>query len=153
MVEKLSIKAKLQIAKRPEEVFEAIVDPDQMRNYFIEWGSAVMKEANTVQWKFPESGEKFNVQVHRLIPHRHITFSWGEDENATNVEIDIQPANGNSSVVTVMENEKELDENGIAWLKGNTEGWANFLACLKAWMEYRINLRKGAFDFMRAKHE
>ena len=30
----------------------------------------------------------------------------------------------------------------------NTEGWANFLASLKAWMEYGVNLRRGAFDFM-----
>jgi len=41
------------------------------------------------------------------------------------------------------------DEAGIKWLKSNTEGWANFLACLKAFLEYGINLRKGAFDFMR----
>ena len=40
------------------------------------------------------------------------------------------------------------NEAGIKWLKGNTEGWANFLACLKAWLEYGIHLRKGAFDFM-----
>lgn len=31
---------------------------------------------------------------------------------------------------------------------GNTEGWANFLACLKAWMEYGINFRKGAFAYL-----
>jgi hypothetical protein len=41
------------------------------------------------------------------------------------------------------------DQAGINWLKGNTEGWANFLACLKAYLEYGINLRKGGFDFMR----
>ena len=40
------------------------------------------------------------------------------------------------------------DSNSLKWLVGNTEGWANFLACLKAWMEYKVNLRKGAFDFM-----
>ena len=26
---------------------------------------------------------------------------------------------------------------------------SNFLACLKAYLEYGINLRKGAFDFMK----
>jgi hypothetical protein len=40
---------------------------------------------------------------------------------------------------------------GIKWLQGNRGGWANFLACLKAWMEYGINLRKGAFDYMADK--
>ena len=33
-------------------------------------------------------------------------------------------------------------------LKGYTAGRANFLACLKAYLEYGINLRKVAFDFM-----
>ena len=42
---------------------------------------------------------------------------------------------------------KSLPEAGLAWLKGNTEGWANFLACLKAYVEHGINLRKGAFDY------
>ena len=44
-----------------------------------------------------------------------------------------------------MENNLE----GIEWLGRNTEGWANFLACIKAYLEYGINLREGAFDFMK----
>ena len=44
---------------------------------------------------------------------------------------------------------KSLNEAGIKQLMGQTEGWANFLACLKAYLEYGINLRKGAFDFMK----
>lgn len=54
----------------------------------------------------------------------------------------------NSTVVTITEKSMPLDENGIKWLKGNSEGWANFLACLKAYLEYGINLRRGAFNFM-----
>jgi hypothetical protein len=34
------------------------------------------------------------------------------------------------------------DEAGIKWLQGNNAGWANFLACLKARLEY------SALDFM-----
>jgi len=48
--------------------------------------------------------------------------------------------------VTVTEKSRDNNEAGIRWLKSNTEGWANFLACLKAYLEYGINLRKGAFD-------
>jgi hypothetical protein len=48
--------------------------------------------------------------------------------------------------VTVREKSRDNDEAGIKWLKGNTAGWANFLACLKAYLEYGINLRKGAID-------
>lgn len=57
----------------------------------------------------------------------------------------------NSTLVSITEKSMENDEAGIKWLIGNTEGWANFLACLKAWLEYGINLRKGAFDYMTDK--
>ncbi len=43
----------------------------------------------------------------------------------------------------------EANEMGLQWFGGNTEGWANFLACLKAYLEFGINLRKGGFDFMK----
>jgi hypothetical protein len=51
--------------------------------------------------------------------------------------------------VTVTEKSMENNEAGIKWLAENSGGWANFLACMKAYLEYGINLRKGAFDFMR----
>jgi hypothetical protein len=57
----------------------------------------------------------------------------------------------NSTLVSITEKSMENDEAGIKWLIGNTEGWANFLACLEAWLEYGINLRKGAFDYMTDK--
>ncbi len=53
--------------------------------------------------------------------------------------------------MTITERSRANDEEGIKWLKENTAGWANFLACLKAYLEYEINLRKGAFDFMSDK--
>ena len=53
----------------------------------------------------------------------------------------------NDTVVKVTEKSMPNNEKGINWLKGNTEGWANFLACMKAWLEYGVHLRKGAFDF------
>ncbi len=51
--------------------------------------------------------------------------------------------------VKVEEGEMDDTEKGINTLIQQTEGWANFLACLKAYLDYGINLRKGAFDFMK----
>jgi len=60
------------------------------------------------------------------------------------------PREGDGTVVTITEKGRENDEaRARKWFMGNTEGWANFLACLKAYLEYRINLRKGAFDFLK----
>ena len=54
-----------------------------------------------------------------------------------------------STIVRVNENGKELNEDNLKWALENSGGWANFLACMKAYLEYGIQLRKGAFDYMR----
>src|SRR5690554_4065546 len=149
--EKLHIEAKLQILKPAEEVFEAIVDPAKMSNYFISFGSGRLEEGKVVNWRFPEFADEFPVHVHNVEKDKYISFYWGSEEKELLVEISLTPAQNNSTVVKVEEKEMNLDEAGIKWLKGNTEGWANFLACLKAYLEYGINLRKGAFDFMKSQ--
>ena len=40
----LEIKATIQIQKTPHEVFEAIVDPEKMSNYFISKGSGTLED-------------------------------------------------------------------------------------------------------------
>lgn len=150
--EKLHIEAKIQILKPAGEVFEAIVDPAKMSNYFIGFGSGRLETGKVITWKFPEFSDEFPVHVHNVEPDKYISFYWGSEEKEFLVEITLTPAENNSTVVKVEEKEMNLNEAGLKWLKGNTEGWANFLACLKAYLEYGINLRKGAFDFMKGQH-
>jgi uncharacterized protein YndB with AHSA1/START domain len=147
----LEIKAALQILKPVEEVFEAIIDPVSMSNYFISNGSGRMEEGKEIIWKFPEFDMSFPIRVNKIEKHRYISFYWEMDGIDLLVEMTLAPRDKNSTLVTVTEKSRKNDEAGIKWLKGNTEGWANFLACLKAWLEYGINLRKGAFDFMADK--
>jgi uncharacterized protein YndB with AHSA1/START domain len=147
----LEIKAALQILKPAEEVFEAIVDPVKMSNYFTSASSGRMEEGKTLTWRFPEFDMEFPVRIGRIEKDKYISFFWDMDETELHVEIVLAPRNENATVVTITEKSRKNDEAGIKWLKGNTEGWANFLACLKAYLEYGINLRKGAFDFMTDK--
>ena len=143
----LEIKAALQIGKTPETVFEAIVDPAQMSNYFISESTGRMEEGKQLNWRFPEFDMDCPVRVGELIKPSYISYYWGTPGKELLVEMNITPYANGHSVVTVTEKSMDNDEAGINWLKGNTEGWANFLACLKAWLEYGIHLRKGAFDF------
>ena len=146
-LQKLEIKASLKIQKPAHEVFEAIVDPSKMSNYFISKSTGRMEEGRTLTWQFPEFDMKFPVKIGRIEKDKYISYSWNdmEDGRETTVEIDLKQMN-DGTLVTITEKERDNDEKGIAWLKGNTQGWANFLACLKGWLEYGINLRKGAFD-------
>ncbi len=149
-MQSLEVKAGLQIAKPASVIFEAIVNPEQMKNYFISKSSGRMEEGKTVVWQFPEFEFDATVRVGKIEPDKYISFSWdGSDGRELWVEITLIPQPDNSTVVRISEKGMENDEAGIAWLVGNTEGWANFLACMKAWLEYGIHLRKGAFDFMK----
>ena len=150
MVEKtLEIKVALQILKPVNTVFEAIIDPEEMSNYFISKSSGRMIEGEQVWWKFPEFEEEFPISVGKIEQDRYISYRWEVDGEELLVEMTLTPVEGDATVVTITEKSMDNDEAGIQWLVRNTGGWANFLACLKAYLEYGINLRKGAFEFMK----
>jgi len=132
--------------KPMHEVFEAIADPAKMTNYFISKSTGRMEEGKTVTWQFPEFDMKVPVRVRKIDKDRSISYSWDSvDGFETLVEITLRQMD-NATFVTITEKSRDNDEEGLKWLRGNTEGWANFLACLKAYLEYGINLRKDAFD-------
>lgn len=143
----LQIKTGLRVAKPAGEVFEAIVDPEKMSNYFISKSSGRMEAGAVLQWSFPEMAMSFPIRVIAAEPGRQVSFAWStEDGSETIVDMQLKAVDENTTFVVVTEGEKTLSEASLRWLKSNTEGWANFLACLKAFLEYGINLRKGAFD-------
>ena len=146
---RLEVEAALQISKPVDRVFEAIVDPAEMTNYFISRSSGRLIEGEQVTWGFPEFEADFPITVDKVVKDSFVSFYWEVDGEMLHVEITLSPVDGGSTVVTITEKSRENDEAGILWLRGNTAGWANFLACLKAYLEYGINLRKGAFDFLR----
>lgn len=148
----LEINTSLRILKPADQVFEAIVDPSKMSDYFIQKGSGRLdEEEKEIIWKFPEFEPEFPVRTGRIEKNRYISFHWNIDNTDLLVEMSLSPGSNNSTIVTITEKSRKNDEAGINWLKGNTQGWANFLACLKAYMEYGINLRKGAFDHLSEK--
>ena len=146
----LEIKVALQIQKPAREVFEAIVNPENMSNYFISKSSGIMEEGKQIRWRFPEFDTDFPIRVGKIERDKYVSYYWEVDGKELLVEMSLTPRDISSTVVTITEKSRENDEAGIKWLIGNTEGWANFLACLKAYLEYGINLRKGAFDFLKS---
>lgn len=148
---KLQIEAAIQIRKPAHEVFEGIVDPTKMSNYFISKSTGRMEEGKTLVWRFPEFDFEFPVKVGRIEKDKYIAYSWENNGKELLVEMTLTPKENNSTLVSITEKEMENNEEGINWLKQNTGGWANFLACLKAYLEFGINLREGGFDFMKGK--
>jgi uncharacterized protein YndB with AHSA1/START domain len=151
-MEQLEINTGIQISKKATEVYEAIVDPKKMSNYFISESTGNMVEGTSVTWKFPEFEGDVLIEVTKVIPNELISFVWeGAKGKKLKVKISLTEMPDDTTVVKVTEGKLPADAAGLSWYGGNTEGWANFLACLKAFLEYDINLRKGAFEFRRGE--
>ena len=146
---KLTAKATIQIQKSKNEVFDAIINQNKMNQYFIASSTGAIETGKIVEWKFPEFDDIFPVMGGDLKQDEYISFDWSGGVDDMLVEIFLEKGENDSTIVKVIEHEMNDDEAGIKQLMGQTEGWANFLACLKAYLEYGINLRKGAFDFMK----
>jgi uncharacterized protein YndB with AHSA1/START domain len=143
---KLIAKATIQIQKPIDEVFEGIVNPEYMTKYFISESSGRLETGKELIWKFSESPDECSVKEVKVETNRSVSFVW-DDETVVNITLESQ--HDKSTLVKVTEDGKAYSEDNLKWVIGNTEGWANFLACMKAYLEYGIFLRKGAFDFMR----
>ncbi len=106
-----------------------------------------METGAVLTWSFPEMDMEFPIRVGQIKKDKYISYYWNDmDGTETFVEMTLMNIEENITFVSITEKTRTNNEVGINWLRRNTEGWANFLACLKAWMEYGINLRKGAFN-------
>lgn len=148
-LEKLEINVAMQISKPISEVFEAIVNPEKMANYFISESTGRMEEDKKLIWKFPEFDFECPIRVSKIEQDKYISYYWENSGKELLVEISLSESLNHSTLVSISEKEMENNEAGLKWLSGNSFGWSNFLACLKAYLEYGINLRKGSFDFMK----
>ncbi|MDX1542345.1 MAG: SRPBCC family protein [Christiangramia sp.] len=149
-MKQLEIKSALQISKPADEVFEAIIDPQKMSNYFISESTGALEEGKTVTWKFPEFDVKFPVTGKNIRKPELIEFEWeGSPGKTLLVEVKLEKISDNKTLVRITEGKMPDDKEGIQWYGRNSGGWANFLACLKAYLEFGINLRKGGYDYMK----
>ena len=146
---KITAQASIQILRPIHEVYEAIIMPDKMSTYFIESSSGQLEAYKTVIWKFPEFNDTFPVTGILMKPNEYISFDWSGGEDNMMVEIYLEKFGEDFTVINVIEHEFNSDKEGIEQAMRQTGGWANFLAFMKASLEYGINLRTGAFDFMK----
>ena len=59
------------------------------------------------------------------------------------VNISLEPKSEKQTVVKITEEEWAPDFDGAKKCIGQVEGWTHFLCCLKAYIEYNVNLRVG----------
>lgn len=146
-----------RIARPVEEVFEAVVNPDQLSAYFTTGGAKGRLETGaTVTWDFADFPGAFPVKVVEVEENRRIIFQWDAGDTAaepggetgtyqTQVTMRFEALDDGRTLVTIAEEGWRQTPQGLKSVLDNKGGWMQMLCCLKAWMEHGINLRDGMF--------
>lgn len=144
----LSVRISGRIGRKVEEVFDAVVNPTKLSSYFTTVGgaSAPLLAGTTVIW-----WKKAPVEVQQVEPNRRIVLGWeggtGEDgvHYQTRIEMTFDALDDGGTLVKIEESGWRDDEAGRRGSYMNCEGWTQMLCCMKAFVEYDINLREGFF--------
>jgi len=139
----LNVKMQLRISKSPRTVFEAIVDPAKMSNYFTSSGTGRLDEETEVTWQFADVGAELVVAPQKVKPDRHISYLWSASGVQTLVQITLERSGRSATVVKVSESGWPTGPKGIGRCIAQTRGWAHMLSCMKAYLEHGIHLRSG----------
>ena len=140
----LKFQVQLKIRRPAHEAFQAVVDPNKLSGYFLQTSSGPMTPGATVMWKFAEVAEPFPVTIHEVVQDQRIVFEWpAAGGYNTRVEMAFKPLDSENTMVQISESGWREDAQGLKGSHGNAGGWMHMLACLKAYLEYGINLRAG----------
>ena len=139
------------IVNRPvHEVFEAVADPEQLSSYFTTGGAKGRIEPGaTVTWDFHDFPGAFPVRVIEAVADERIVLEWKANEPGADYDVTVtmtfEPVEERRTKVGISESGWRDTEAGRKASYGNCMGWSQMLAALKAWKEYGINLREGAY--------
>lgn len=146
----LKFKVQTKIQKPVAEVFDAVYSPEKLSGYFTNGGaSAPLDEGTTVEWAFADNpGDdkmKFPVVVKTMKKNELIELGWeGAKGLDTHVRMEFD-AVGDETIVRISETgwRETQDDLNSSYL--NCMGWSHMISALKAYVEYGIDLRKGAY--------
>ena len=161
---KLKFQVQARIQKPLAEVFDAVYNPKKLSAYFTSGGSdGPLDEGRAVLWTFADmagQSQTVPIKVQRMVPNKLISFKWAASEGIyapeegrtpqpggydTTVEITFEALNKRETLVKIAEGEWRQTEDGLQGSYSNCSGWMNMTCCLKAYLEYGVNLRKGFF--------
>jgi uncharacterized protein YndB with AHSA1/START domain len=148
----LKYKVMIHVGRPVGEVFEAVADPKQLSSYFTTGGASGRLEAGkTVMWDFADFPGAFPVEVEQVIPDQKIVLRWQSNDpeapasDKLTVTMTFKPTDDGRTLVEIEEKGWRDSESGLKGSYGNCMGWSQMLCALKAWVEYGINLREGAY--------
>ena len=139
----LQVNLQMGILKPIHDVFEAIVDPGKMNKYFVSKSSGRMENGKTLRWEWEDFDAEHEVRVEKIEQDKFISFKWDGSGIECTVNISLEKVDTSHTLVKIVEEKWKADFDGAKKCSGQVEGWTHFLCCLKAYLEYDVNLRVG----------
>jgi uncharacterized protein YndB with AHSA1/START domain len=125
-------------------VFDAIVDPDKMKKYFISEASGALTKGKEIKWEFKDVGATIDVKVLEITENAQIDFEWNASGNPPKrVTIILKPVNEQQTNIQISEYAFDFNKEGVKKALGQTQGWTDFICSMKAYFYADVNLRKG----------
>lgn len=131
------------------EVFNAVVEREHLVNYFTDQSSGNLSAGDRVVWHWQAWGDH-PVTVRSVEENRRIELVLNsKDWNKTrNEEYDVllvfefEESDEGGTILSISESGWRTDEEGLKGSHDNCGGWMHMISCLKAYLEYGIDLRK-----------
>ena len=141
----LKFQVQLKIRKPARQAFDAVVDPKKLSGYFLQTSTGPLAPGATVMWKFAEVLDPFPVSVHEVVADERIVLEWPSaiGGGANRVEMAFKAIDADNTLVQISESGWPQTAEGVSASQANAGGWMHMMACMKAYLEYGINLREG----------
>lgn len=148
----LSFTVSGRVARRIDEAYEAVADPEQLSHYFTTGGArGRLHPGSDVTWDFADFPGRFPVTVVEADAPNRIVIEWEATEalsesGMTRTTFEFEAIDeGSRTLITITEQSWRATAAGAASAFGNCMGWTGMLAAMKAWLEHGINLREGFY--------
>lgn len=141
--DKIKAKVQMGILKPANLIFEAIINPEEMKQYFISGSTGRMESGKTLTWTWDDFDAEHQIKIGKIEKDKTVSFEWNGSGVNCVVVITLEPKGNDKTLVKITESEWMADYKGANQCMGQVEGWTHFLCCLKAYLEYGINLRAG----------
>ncbi|MDH5162041.1 SRPBCC family protein [Heyndrickxia oleronia] len=139
------VTTKFKIVKPASEVFEAIVDPEKIGNFWFSSSSERWEQGKSITLRYDEYNAEGKIHVVEVEENKKIVFSWGPEDQETIVTILFVELDQTSTRIEVTESGfNEDDPEIVNKMLGQKEGWVFALTCLKAYLENGITTLRGS---------
>ena len=134
------------IQRNITEVFNAIVQPQQITKYFVSHASSELSTGEKIKWEFSDYSVELEIEVLEVEKDKLIKFSWEAPGKATVVDMNFKVVSQNATELHITESNFEMNEDSVKHALQQTQGWTDFMCSLKAYLYTGINLRNAKMN-------